>query len=100
MVAITSSSSRLLAYGIFISCDIDNLEIDTSNMDVIVTNSHEHLISDNLIHKMGIYNYGNLLMYQEDHNTDVDLKLFDDEGASNPTEQNPDQPQVEYSHAP
>ncbi|KAF1870795.1 hypothetical protein Lal_00030107 [Lupinus albus] len=37
---------------------IDHLEIDTSYVDFIVTNSHEHLISDNLIHKIIIYKYG------------------------------------------
>ncbi|KAF1862580.1 hypothetical protein Lal_00014120 [Lupinus albus] len=55
---IVSSSTRLLAYDIFISMIINHLEIDTSDVDFIVTNFREHLISDNLIHKMGIYNYG------------------------------------------
>ncbi|KAF1862155.1 hypothetical protein Lal_00026674 [Lupinus albus] len=67
MTWIASSSSIFLACGIFISRVIDYLEIDTSDLEVIVTNSCEHLISDNLIHKTGICKYGDILLYQEDH---------------------------------
>ncbi|KAF1881793.1 hypothetical protein Lal_00014543 [Lupinus albus] len=87
MSGIASSSPRLFAYRIFISCVVDHLEINTSDLEVIVTNSCEHLIDDNLIHKMGIYKYGDNWMYQEYHNTTVDLELFDGEGDANQIEQ-------------
>ncbi|KAF1860307.1 hypothetical protein Lal_00037645 [Lupinus albus] len=61
-------------------------KIDTSYMDVIVTNSHEHLISDNLVQKIGIYKYGDIWIFQKDHNTNVDLELSDDVGDANPHE--------------
>ncbi|OIV95548.1 hypothetical protein TanjilG_10936 [Lupinus angustifolius] len=63
MYGISTSSSKLVAYGIFISQIIDYLEIDTSDMMIISTNSREHLIGDNLIHKMGIYKYDNAWKY-------------------------------------
>ncbi|KAF1860141.1 hypothetical protein Lal_00033738 [Lupinus albus] len=86
MGGIASSSSRLIVYGIFISRVINHLEIDTSDLEVIVTNSCEHLISDHFIHKTGIYKYGDTWMYQEDHNATEHLELSDDEGAANPPE--------------
>ncbi|KAF1896067.1 hypothetical protein Lal_00042329 [Lupinus albus] len=55
MFGIASSSSRLLAYGIFVSRIIDHMEIDTSDVEVNLTNSHDHLLGEYLIHKMGIY---------------------------------------------
>ncbi|KAF1879595.1 hypothetical protein Lal_00033252 [Lupinus albus] len=59
MAEIASSSSRLLAYEIFISRVIDHLEIDMSDLEVIFTNSCDHLVGDNLIHKMSynVHNY-------------------------------------------
>ncbi|KAF1862165.1 hypothetical protein Lal_00026688 [Lupinus albus] len=52
MSCIASSSSRLLAYGIFISRVIDHLRIDTSNVEMVNVNSRQHLVGDNLIQKM------------------------------------------------
>ncbi|KAF1877169.1 hypothetical protein Lal_00015831 [Lupinus albus] len=62
---IAKSSSRLLAYGIFISRVIDHLDIDTSYVEKLAVNSREHLVSDNLIHKMSIYKHGSEWMYQK-----------------------------------
>ncbi|KAF1879753.1 hypothetical protein Lal_00039697, partial [Lupinus albus] len=42
MAGIAKSSSRLLAYGIFISRVIDHLGIDTYDVDKIIVNSREH----------------------------------------------------------
>ncbi|CAL0322753.1 unnamed protein product [Lupinus luteus] len=100
MNGISWSSSRVLAYGIFISRVIDYLEIYTSDTNVIVTNSIEHLVGDNMIHKMGIYKYGNGWMYQEDYNTIVDLDLSDEEELASANEQNPERPQVEADNVP
>ncbi|KAF1879867.1 hypothetical protein Lal_00014167 [Lupinus albus] len=44
MSSIASSSSRLLAYGIFISRIINHMEIETSDVDVKLTNTHDHLL--------------------------------------------------------
>ncbi|KAF1864640.1 hypothetical protein Lal_00039274 [Lupinus albus] len=92
MSGIASSSSSFLVYEIFISCVINHLQIDTSDLEVMVTNSCEHLVGDNIIHKLDIYKYGALWMYQEDHNTTVDLELTDEDRDANQTEQNPSQP--------
>ncbi|KAF1877070.1 hypothetical protein Lal_00033624 [Lupinus albus] len=91
---IASSLTRFLAYGILVSMVIDHLEIDTSDLEFIVTNSREHPISDKLIYKMGIYKYGESWMYQEDHNTTVDYEFYDEEGNENKIEPDPDQPQA------
>ncbi|KAF1860126.1 hypothetical protein Lal_00033721 [Lupinus albus] len=79
MSEIASSCSRLLAYGIFISRVISHLQIDASNLEVMVTNSLEHLVGDYLIHKM---------------------ELTNEEGDANQTEQNPYPPQAEASNMP
>ncbi|KAF1859118.1 hypothetical protein Lal_00000946 [Lupinus albus] len=63
----------LLAYKIFISRVIDYLEIDTSDFEVIVINSREHLIVDKLIHKMGIYKCDDIWMYLENQNIIMDI---------------------------
>ncbi|KAF1858889.1 hypothetical protein Lal_00043024 [Lupinus albus] len=76
---IASSSSRLLAYGIFISRIIDHMENETSNIDVNLTNTHDHLVGEYLIHKMGIYWLAGEWMYQEEYRTTVDLDLSDEE---------------------
>ncbi|KAF1884355.1 hypothetical protein Lal_00033531 [Lupinus albus] len=57
MSDITSSSSRFLVYGIFISHVIEHVGIDTTNEEIIVVNLREHIIYDSLIHKMSIYKY-------------------------------------------
>ncbi|KAF1881691.1 hypothetical protein Lal_00032160 [Lupinus albus] len=52
---IGTSSSRLLSYGIFISRIIDQMEIDTSDVEIKLTNTHDHQLGEYLIHKIGIY---------------------------------------------
>ncbi|KAF1895047.1 hypothetical protein Lal_00022544 [Lupinus albus] len=47
MFGIASSSSRLLAYEIFITRIIDHLDIDTSKMNFALTNTHDHLVGEN-----------------------------------------------------
>ncbi|OIW19093.1 hypothetical protein TanjilG_06402 [Lupinus angustifolius] len=39
----------------------------------------DHLVGESLIHKMGLYKYGNTWQYQEDYNTTMDLDLSRDE---------------------
>ncbi|KAF1872170.1 hypothetical protein Lal_00033824, partial [Lupinus albus] len=58
MYGFASSSTRLLAYGIFISKIIDHMEIDPSDIEIKLTNTHDHHLGDYLIHKMGIYRIG------------------------------------------
>ncbi|KAF1878020.1 hypothetical protein Lal_00041769 [Lupinus albus] len=79
MVGIVKSSSRLLDYEIFISHVIDHLDIDTCDVEKLAVNSREHLVGDNMIHKMNIYKHDGQWMYQEDHNTTVDLDLSDED---------------------
>ncbi|KAF1883467.1 hypothetical protein Lal_00013361 [Lupinus albus] len=83
MSGIDLSSSRLLAYEIFISRFIDHLGIYTFDTDIMVVNSREHLVGGNLIHKMGIYKYGVVWMYHEDHNTTIDFDMSDEDQARN-----------------
>ncbi|KAF1896116.1 hypothetical protein Lal_00042882 [Lupinus albus] len=73
MFGIATSSSRLLAYWIFISRVIDYMEIDTSDVEIKLTNTHDHQLCEYLIHKMGIYKIIGIWMYQEDYRTTVDL---------------------------
>ncbi|KAF1866174.1 hypothetical protein Lal_00031478 [Lupinus albus] len=87
MSGIATSSSRLLAYGIFISRKIDHMEIDTSNVEIKLTNTHGHQLGEYLIHKMGIYKITNTWMYQEDYRTIVDLDLSDEEISAKQQEQ-------------
>ncbi|KAF1891904.1 hypothetical protein Lal_00016935, partial [Lupinus albus] len=100
MSGIASSPSRLLAYGIFISHVIDHLGIDMSVVDMVNVNSRQHLVGDNLIHKLDTYKYSAQWMYQEDHSTIVDLELTDKEDDANQVEQHLDQPHVEASNMP
>ncbi|KAF1888554.1 hypothetical protein Lal_00011327 [Lupinus albus] len=79
MFGIATSSSRLLAYGIFISRIIDQMEIDTSDVEIKLTNTHDHQLGEYLIHKMGIYKITSIWMYQEDYRTTVDLDISDEE---------------------
>ncbi|KAF1878135.1 hypothetical protein Lal_00049303 [Lupinus albus] len=79
MSGIATSSSRLLAYGIFISRVIDHMEIDTSYVEIKLTNTHDHQLGEYLIHKMGIYKITSTWMYQEDYRTTVDLDMSDEE---------------------
>ncbi|KAF1858967.1 hypothetical protein Lal_00000789 [Lupinus albus] len=79
MAGIAMSSSRLLAYGIFISCVIDHLDIDKSDVEKLVMIPRKHLVGEFLIHKMSIYKHNNEWMYQEDHRTTVDLDLSDED---------------------
>ncbi|KAF1870736.1 hypothetical protein Lal_00026500 [Lupinus albus] len=52
MFGVASSSSRLLAYGIFISRVIDHLGIDMSDVEMMNVNSRQHLLepSFGLVH--------------------------------------------------
>ncbi|KAF1881623.1 hypothetical protein Lal_00039839 [Lupinus albus] len=43
---IATSSSRLLAYRIFISRIIDHMEIDTSDLEIKLTNTHDHQVDE------------------------------------------------------
>ncbi|XP_019433940.1 PREDICTED: uncharacterized protein LOC109340679 [Lupinus angustifolius] len=61
----------------------------------MTTNSREHLVDDNLIHKMDIYKYGNEWKYQEDHNAKVNEDLPNEDNDEIPSELNPEQPQIE-----
>ncbi|KAF1896038.1 hypothetical protein Lal_00033426 [Lupinus albus] len=98
---IAFSSSKLLAYGIFISRVIDHMVIDTFDVEVKLTNSHDHLLGAYLIHKMGIYWLGGTWMYQEDYKTTVDLNLSNDELPAGQEEKPTTQPEAaEASQAP
>ncbi|KAF1860157.1 hypothetical protein Lal_00033755 [Lupinus albus] len=79
MSGIATSSSKLLANGIFISRVIDHMEIDNSDVEIKLTNTHDHQLGEYLIHKMGIYKITSTWMYQEDYRTTVDLDLSDEE---------------------
>ncbi|KAF1888375.1 hypothetical protein Lal_00036247 [Lupinus albus] len=79
MSGIASSSSRMLAYGIFISRIIDYMEFETSDVHFQLTNTHYHLVGEYPIHKMGIYWLSCEWIYQEDYMTIVDLQLSDEE---------------------
>ncbi|KAF1894581.1 hypothetical protein Lal_00031401, partial [Lupinus albus] len=73
MSVITSSSSRLLVDVIFISLVIKHVGIDRCNEEVIYVHPRGHLIDNSLIHKMDIYKYGGVWMYQEDYQTTIDI---------------------------
>ncbi|KAF1864583.1 hypothetical protein Lal_00039211 [Lupinus albus] len=73
MSEFASSSSRLLAYGIFVSHVIDHMRINTSDVEMMNVNSRQNLLGDNFINKMDVYKYGSQWMYLEDHNTIVDF---------------------------
>ncbi|KAF1894508.1 hypothetical protein Lal_00043363 [Lupinus albus] len=101
MSDIATSSSRLLAYEIFISRIIDHMEIDTSDVEIKLTNTHDHQMGEYLIHKMGIYKITGTWMYQEDYRTTVDLDLLDEETPAEQQEQPTAPPEVsEASQAP
>ncbi|KAF1878122.1 hypothetical protein Lal_00015108 [Lupinus albus] len=95
MSGIATSSSRLLAYGIFISRIIDHMEIDTSDVEIKLTNTHDHQLGEYLIHKMGIYKINSTWM------TTVDLDLSDEETPAEQQEQPTAPPEaLEASQAP
>ncbi|KAF1877053.1 hypothetical protein Lal_00033606 [Lupinus albus] len=98
MSGISSSSSRLLAYGIFILSFIDHMEIDTLDVDVKLTNTHDHLIGEYLIQKMGIYWVAGTWMYQKDYKNTVDLNLSDEEATADQPAAQPEPSRV--SQAP
>ncbi|KAF1893041.1 hypothetical protein Lal_00024163, partial [Lupinus albus] len=80
MSGIASSSSRLLAYGILISRIIEYMEIETSDVDYQLTNTHDHL---------------------EDYRTTIDLELSDEETHTGQPEQPVVQPEAsQMSQAP
>ncbi|KAF1896083.1 hypothetical protein Lal_00042345, partial [Lupinus albus] len=80
---------------------IDHAEIDTSNVEIKLTNTHDHQLGEYLIHKMGIYNITSTWMYQEDYRTTVDLDLSDQETSAEQQEQPTTPPKApEASQAP
>ncbi|KAF1881532.1 hypothetical protein Lal_00021381 [Lupinus albus] len=87
MFGIASSSSRLLAYGIFISRIIYYMEIETPNVDFQLTNTLDHLVGEYLIHKMGIYWLSGEWMYQVEYRTTIDIDLSDEETPAGQPEQ-------------
>ncbi|CAL0308025.1 unnamed protein product [Lupinus luteus] len=78
MYSVSTSQSKLLPYSIFISRVVEYLHIDVSDTIIIEYTDKDHLVGESLIHKMGIYKYGNTWKYQEDHTT-VDIELSSDE---------------------
>ncbi|KAF1858796.1 hypothetical protein Lal_00013719 [Lupinus albus] len=97
MSGITTSSSRLFAYETFISMVIDHMEIDTSDVEIKLTNTHDHQLGECLIHKMGIYKITGTWMYQKDNRTTIDLDLSDEETSATQQEQStapPEAPQA------
>ncbi|CAL0319871.1 unnamed protein product [Lupinus luteus] len=78
MYVVSTSQSKLLPYSVFISRVVDYLRIDVSDTIIIEYTNKDHLVGKSLIHKMGIYKYGNTWKYQEDHTT-VDLDISNDE---------------------
>ncbi|KAF1896069.1 hypothetical protein Lal_00042331 [Lupinus albus] len=85
----------------FISRVIDHMEIDTSNVEIKLTNTHDHQLREYLIHKMGIYKITDTWMYQEDYRTTIDLDLLDEETPAAQQEQPAAPPEFpEASQAP
>ncbi|KAF1888125.1 hypothetical protein Lal_00039165 [Lupinus albus] len=74
--------SKLLPYSIFISRIVDYLRIDVSDTIIVEYTDKDHLVGESLIHKMGIYKYGNTWQYQEDYTT-IGLDLSDDDNQDN-----------------
>ncbi|KAF1870886.1 hypothetical protein Lal_00030196 [Lupinus albus] len=68
----------LLAYGIFLFRVIDYMGIDTFGVETMVMYPREHLVGDNMIHRIGIFKSGALWKYREDHNTLVDFNMSHD----------------------
>ncbi|KAF1896112.1 hypothetical protein Lal_00042877 [Lupinus albus] len=80
---------------------IDHMEIHTSDVEIKLTNTHDHQLGEYLIHKMGIYRIGGTWIYQEDYRTTVDLELSDEETPTEQQEQPTAQPEApEASQAP
>ncbi|KAF1888929.1 hypothetical protein Lal_00036642 [Lupinus albus] len=72
MFRTASSSSRLLGYGIFLSRVFEHMDIDTYGVEVIDIEPKEHLVVGHLIHQLGIFNYGALWEYRENHTSYMD----------------------------
>ncbi|CAL0309472.1 unnamed protein product [Lupinus luteus] len=87
MYFVSTSQSKLLTYSIFISRVVEYLHIDVSDTIIIEYTDKDHLVCESLIHKMGIYKYGNTCKYQEDHTT-VDMELSSDEDQTGTEGQN------------
>ncbi|CAL0306617.1 unnamed protein product [Lupinus luteus] len=87
MYSVSTSQSKLLPYSIFISRVVEYLHIDVSDTIIIEYTDKDHLVGESLIHKMGIYKYGNTWKYQEDHTT-VDIDLSSDEDQTGTEGQN------------
>ncbi|KAF1869350.1 hypothetical protein Lal_00018444 [Lupinus albus] len=80
---------------------IDHMEIDTSDVEIKLTNTHDHQLCEYLIHKMGIYKITGQWMYEEDYRTTIDLDLSDEETSADQQEQPTAQPEIsEASQAP
>ncbi|CAL0323471.1 unnamed protein product [Lupinus luteus] len=76
-----------LRFIIFISRVVEYLYIDVSDTIIIEYTDKDHLVGESLIHKMGIYKYGNIWKYQEDRTT-VDIELSSDEDQTGTEGQN------------
>ncbi|CAL0305134.1 unnamed protein product [Lupinus luteus] len=87
MYSVSTSQSKLLPYSIFISRIVEYLHIDVSDTIIIEYTDKDHLVGESLIHKMGIYKYGNTWKYQEDHTT-MDIELSSDEDQTGTEGQN------------
>ncbi|KAF1877102.1 hypothetical protein Lal_00033660 [Lupinus albus] len=80
---------------------IDHLEIATSDVEIKLTNTHDHQLGEYLIHKMGIYKIAGQWMYQEDYRTTVDMDLSNEETSADQQEQPLAQPEApEASQTP
>ncbi|KAF1889057.1 hypothetical protein Lal_00043376 [Lupinus albus] len=81
MNSVSLSQSKLLPYSIFISRIVDYLHIDVSDTIIVEYTDKDHLVSESLLHKMGIYKYGTTWQYQEDNTTiGLDLSVDDIQG--------------------
>ncbi|KAF1863188.1 hypothetical protein Lal_00042491 [Lupinus albus] len=100
MSGIATLSTRLLTYEIFISRVIDHMDIDTSDVEIKLTNTHDHQVGEYLIHKMGTYKITSTWMYQEDYRTTVDLDLLDEETTATQQEQPIAPPEVPEASPP
>ncbi|CAL0319870.1 unnamed protein product [Lupinus luteus] len=59
MYSVSTSQSKLLPHNIFISRVVGYFHIDVSYTIIVEYTDKDHLIGESLIHKMGIYKFGN-----------------------------------------
>ncbi|KAF1884496.1 hypothetical protein Lal_00028373 [Lupinus albus] len=77
----------LIAY-IFVQCNNNHAQSTVNDLKLMFAIT-EVIMTMVIYHRehLGIYKYGALWKYQEDHNTSVDLDLCDDEGNEDPGEE-------------